>query len=121
MTGKHTTPALDQASEAEAALERLHRRLVAEGISPKLIQRTARESEPLAETADHSPTLVIYQDAGWRVATIAVGSRSGMYLVDVAQVGPHNEPKPDLRTLVPPALPHRAVRLVAHACRVGAP
>ncbi|GAA0918796.1 hypothetical protein [Nonomuraea longicatena] len=120
MTGTHTTPALDQAPEAEAALERFHRSLVAEGISPKLIQRTTGESEPLAETADQSPTLVIYRDAGWRVATVAVGRRSGMYIVDLAQVGPDNGPKPDLRTLVPPAMPHRAVRLVAHACGVGA-
>ncbi|GAA0915657.1 hypothetical protein [Nonomuraea longicatena] len=121
MTGAHTTRTPDQASEAGAALERLHQHLVAEWISPKLIQQTTGESQPTAETAFQSPTLVVYRDAGWRVATVGVGRRSGMCIVDLAQVGPYNEPKPDLRALVPPAMPHRVVRLVAHACGVGAP
>jgi hypothetical protein len=116
MAGTRTTSASDQVSEAEAALDRLHMHLVAEGISPTLIRRVADGPGPSAETA---PQLVIYGEAGWRVATISVGPRSGMYLVDTARVGPDNERMRDLRALVPPAMPHRAVRLVAQACGVG--
>jgi hypothetical protein len=71
-------------------------------------------------TTDQAPALVMFGDAGRRVATVAVGPRSGMYLVDLARVGPDNERMRDLRALVPPAMAHRAVRMVAQACGVGA-
>jgi hypothetical protein len=111
MTGTHTTSTPDQVSEVEAALDRLRKHLVAEGISPKLIHRVADGPEP---GADPTPQLVIYREAGNRAATITVGRRSGTYIVDVVKPCHGGE----RRALISPAMPHRAARLVAQACGV---
>jgi hypothetical protein len=108
MTGTHTTSTPDQVSETEAALDRLREHLVAEGISPTLILRAADEPEP---GADLAPRLVIYGEAGERAATVAVGRRSGTYIVNVVRPCHGGE----RRALVSPAMPHRAARLVAQA------
>jgi hypothetical protein len=113
MTGTRTASAPDQVSEAEAALDRLRKHLVAEGISPKLIHRAADEPEP---GADPAPQLVIYREAGERAATVAVGRRSGTYIVYL--VKPCNGG--ERRALVSPAMPHYVARLVAQASGVGA-
>jgi hypothetical protein len=114
MTGTHTTSTPDQVSEAEAALDRLHEHLVAEGISPTLIRRAADEPEPGEEPIDPAPQLVIYRDAGERAATVAVGRRSGTYIVDVVRPCHGGE----RRALVSPAMPHFVARLVAQASGV---
>jgi hypothetical protein len=106
-------------SEIRDGLDLLHRQLVAVGVPPTLIQRVTANPEPTADVTAPSPQLVIYGESGWRVATISVGPRSGMYLVDTAQVGSDNGRMPDLRALVPPAMAHRAVRLVAQAYGAG--
>jgi SAM-dependent methyltransferase len=48
MARTHTTPVADYASGAEAAVDRLLKHLVAEGVSPRLIQRATDEPEPAA-------------------------------------------------------------------------
>jgi hypothetical protein len=113
MTGTHATSTPDRVSEAEAALDRLREHLVAEGIRATLIHRAADEPEP---GADPAPQLVIYREAGGRVASVAFGRRSGTYIVDVVKPSHGGE----RRALVSPAMPRYVARLVVQACGVGA-
>jgi hypothetical protein len=38
---------------------------------------------PLGEVRRHSPELIVHDDAGWMVATVSMGPRSGSYLVSI--------------------------------------
>jgi hypothetical protein len=59
-----------------------------------------------------APELEVYAPQGWRIATVRIATRSAAYVVDLAQVGEHNEPMPDRRHLVPSGLPRTAAKLI---------
>ncbi|MEV5501645.1 hypothetical protein AB0M50_40250 [Nonomuraea fuscirosea] len=123
----HTTPSADdllgqpipqeEAATQDAALNRVLECLTAVGVNAQLIKRLAIQCEtkpdPSAERLWYPPQLVIYADAGWRVATVTIGPRSGSYMVELVRVGADNEPQADRVEVVPACLPARVAFLVA--------
>ncbi|NRQ38271.1 hypothetical protein HII36_41540 [Nonomuraea sp. NN258] len=125
MTLTHTTataedvlgePVSEEVAEAQsAALDRVLALLEADGVNAQLIRRVWIEAKTNGSGVQkrwHPPQLVIYSDGGWRVATVAIGPRSGAYTVELAQVGPDNQPLPDRIEVVPAGKAHRVARLI---------
>ncbi|MFI6535047.1 hypothetical protein ACIBHY_21540 [Nonomuraea sp. NPDC050547] len=88
-----------EAATHHAALDQVLGHLKTAGINAQLIQRrTDRCAITIAATREplwHPPELIIYANAGWRVATVTIGPRSGGYRVELAQWGEDNEPRLD--------------------------
>ncbi|MGP3964499.1 hypothetical protein ACTWPT_51925 [Nonomuraea sp. 3N208] len=114
----------EQAAAQNAALDRVLEHLTAVSVHAQLIKRLVLRCEtkpdPFAETLWYPPQLIIYADAGWKVATISIGPRSGSYMVELARVGPENEPQANRVEVVPACLPSRIARLVAQNAGVAA-
>ncbi|MCF6474966.1 hypothetical protein FAF44_42335 [Nonomuraea sp. MG754425] len=134
MAGTHTTDSSavllcrpiseETAAEQNAALDLLLTHLTITGVHAELIKRQiptrcAVKLYASGESLWHPPELVIYTDAGWRVATVSVGERSGSYMVALARVGLDNESYAARVEVVPAHLPGRAALLVAQSA--GAP
>jgi hypothetical protein len=108
MSLTHTTASADdllgdplseeKAAVQNAALDRVLEHLTTAGVHAELIKRLAVECkikpDPSAPTLWYPPELKIYADGGWLVATISIGPRSGSYMVELAQWGEDNEPRP---------------------------
>ncbi|GAA4219420.1 hypothetical protein FHR32_000387 [Streptosporangium album] len=62
---------------------------------------------PLGKRQRYTPELVVHSDVGWVIATVAIGQRSGCYLVSISQ-------GPNLET-VPSAHPEMVANLVLTA------
>lgn len=62
---------------------------------------------PLGERQRYTPELVVRSDAGWVIATVTMGQRSGSYMVSIPK-------SPDLEA-VPSAYPERVANLVLAA------
>ncbi|MCF6476445.1 hypothetical protein FAF44_50115 [Nonomuraea sp. MG754425] len=133
MAGTHTTgsdaallcrPITEEtAAEQNAALDHLLTHLTITGIHAELIKRQiptrcAVKLYASGESLWHPPELVIYTDAGWRVATVSIGERSGSYMVALARVGADDEPQTGRVEVVPAILPHRAALLVAQQAAI---
>ncbi|NRQ30520.1 hypothetical protein HII36_01495 [Nonomuraea sp. NN258] len=88
-----------------------------EGVNAQLISRVWVEAKSGASSSVerrwHPPQLIIYADGGWRVATVSIGPRSGCYAVELAQIGPGNQPLADRIEVVPVNKPSRVARLIA--------
>ncbi|MEQ4716101.1 hypothetical protein [Nonomuraea sp. B19D2] len=128
----HTAPTADllgepipevQAAAQNAALDRVLEHLAATGVHAQLIKRLSVQCEtkpvPFAEKLWHPPQLVIYADAGWRVATVSIGRLSGSYMVELARVGAENESRADRVEVVPVNMPSRVGLLVAENAGVS--
>lgn len=101
----------------DAALDHVQKLLTAHGIHARCVERldiTARrgEEEPLIESRRYAPQLLVFADGGWRVATISVAAGSGAYLVELAQWGQNNEPRPDKVKLIPVGYPQWVASLI---------
>ncbi|MEV0354372.1 hypothetical protein AB0H88_52265 [Nonomuraea sp. NPDC050680] len=111
-------PVLRQIAEQHAAaLERVQELLTARGIHARCVERfdiTARMGgeEPLVQTRRHPPQLLVFADGGRRMATISVAPSSGAYVVELAQWGEDNEPRPDKATAIPENQPERVAALI---------
>ncbi|MFG6199089.1 hypothetical protein [Nonomuraea sp. JJY05] len=107
----------EEAATHHAALDRVLGHLKAAGINAQLIQRRAdRCAITIAVTREplwHPPELIIYANAGWRIATVTIGPRSGSYAVELARVEADNVPLADRIELVPASQPQRVGLLVA--------
>ncbi|GAA3199426.1 hypothetical protein GCM10010486_81570 [Nonomuraea roseoviolacea subsp. carminata] len=107
----------EEAAVQNAALDRVLEHLTAVGIHAKLIKRIADRCAiklySTGETLWHPPKLIIYVNAGWRIATVTIGPRSGSYAVELARVGPDNETRHDRIEMVPSDHPDRVGLLVA--------
>ncbi|MFI7135117.1 hypothetical protein ACIBQ1_56310 [Nonomuraea sp. NPDC050153] len=114
----------EETAVQNAALDRVLEHLTTAGIHAQLIKRIAdRCAIKLYSTGEslwHPPQLVIYADAGWKIATVTIGPRSGSYMVELARVGPGNEPRADRVEVVPAGMPHRVGLLVAQNAGVAA-
>jgi hypothetical protein len=118
-------PISEEAAAAQnAALDQVLERLPAVGVNAQLVKRLAITCEvqptPSAKTSWHPPQLVIFAHAGWRVATVSIGPRSGSYLVELARVGLDNESYAARVEVVPADLPGRVALLVAQSAGVPA-
>lgn len=106
-----------EAAAQNVALDRVLEHLTAEGVNAQLIKQLAvecgAEPGPPAERLRYPPHLVIYADAGWRLATVTVGARSGAYMVELARGGPDNALRADRVEVVPASQPGRVALLVA--------
>ena len=106
-----------EAAAQNAALDRVLERLTVEGVNAQLIKRLVIECGahpgPFIEKLRYPPQLVIYADAGWRVATVSIGARSGAYMVELARGGPDAELWADRVEVVPASEPGRVALLVA--------
>ncbi|MFD1547175.1 hypothetical protein [Nonomuraea guangzhouensis] len=106
-----------EAAAQNAALDRVLEHLTAEGVNAQLIKRLAVEceAEPYqpADKLRYPPQLIVYANAGWRVATVTIGVRSGAYMVELARGGPDNELRADRVEVVPAEQPGRVALLVA--------
>ncbi|WP_327585031.1 hypothetical protein OHA25_56595 [Nonomuraea sp. NBC_00507] len=113
-----------EAEAQNAALDRVLDLMTAVGVHAQLIKRLviecATKPSASAETLWYPPQLVIYADAGWRIATVTIGARSGSYMVELARVGPDNEAQADTVEAVPALLPSRVAHLVAQHAGVSA-
>ncbi|TMR15501.1 hypothetical protein ETD86_26945 [Nonomuraea turkmeniaca] len=130
----HTTPSADDllgqpiaeedAAAQNAALDRVLEHLTTAGINAQLIKRLVIECdtkpEPSAKTLWHPPQLVIYADAGWKVATVTIGPRSGSYMVELPGGDDQGEVPATRTEVVPASLPSRVAILVAHNAGVAA-
>ncbi|MEV5557326.1 hypothetical protein AB0L44_27045 [Nonomuraea wenchangensis] len=101
----------------------------------ELITRIAldceRRPEPSAEKRRYPPALLVYADAGRRVATVTIGERSGSYLVELARIAnraatdvffatPATGMHRDWIAVVPAHLPDQAALVIAqHAGCTG--
>ncbi|MEV4018488.1 hypothetical protein AB0J35_49150 [Nonomuraea angiospora] len=107
----------ETADAQNAALDRVLEHLTVAGINAQLIKRRAdRCPITLCATGEnlwHPPELIIYANAGWEIATVSVGERSGSYMVELSRVGPDNEPQADRIHVLPADLPKRVALLVA--------
>ncbi|TMR98884.1 hypothetical protein [Nonomuraea basaltis] len=107
----------EEAATHHAALDQVLGHLKAAGINAQLIQRRAdRCAITIAVTREplwHPPELIIYANAGWRIATVTIGACSGSYMVELARVGTDDELRRDRIEVVPPTMPSRVARLVA--------
>ncbi|MBT2229788.1 hypothetical protein [Nonomuraea sp. NEAU-A123] len=126
MACTHTTASADdllgqpiseeKAVAQNAALDRVLKHLTAAGVHAELIKRLVVECEinpdPSAATFWHPPELKIYADEGWRVATISIGPRSGSYMVELAQWGEDNEPRPDKIEVISGSRPEWVATLI---------
>ncbi|MCF6469686.1 hypothetical protein FAF44_14995 [Nonomuraea sp. MG754425] len=115
----------ETAAEQSAALDLVLTHLTTTGIHAELIKRQvptrcAIRLYASEESLWHPPELVIYADAGWRVATVSIGERSGSYLVALARVGAGDEPRAARVEVVPAILPGRVALLVARQTAVPA-
>ncbi|MFC4012599.1 hypothetical protein ACFOY2_35580 [Nonomuraea purpurea] len=134
MAGTHTTSPADsdllcqpiskeEAAAQSAALDRVLEHLTTAGIHAELIKRRtdqcALKLYSNGETLWHPPELIVYADAGRRIATVTIGPRSGSYAVELAGVGPGNQPLADRVEFVPAAKPQHVGLLVAQ--NTGAP
>jgi hypothetical protein len=127
MAVAHTTASVEDLlgepiREAEAtaqnvALDRVLEHLTADGVNAQLIKRLVIECGahpgPFIEKLRYPPQLVIYADAGWRVATVTIGVRSGSYMVELTRRRPDNEIRLDRVEVVPASQPSRVALLVA--------
>ncbi|MFD9940900.1 hypothetical protein ACFWYW_45535 [Nonomuraea sp. NPDC059023] len=106
----------DEAAAQNAALDRVLEYLTAACIHAQLIKRIADRCAiklySTGETLWHPPKLIIYANAGWRIATVTVGPRSGSYAVELARGGPDNEPRHSRIEMVPSDYPDRVGLLV---------
>ncbi|TMR23906.1 hypothetical protein ETD86_06130 [Nonomuraea turkmeniaca] len=109
----------EEAAAQNATLDRVLERLTAASVNAQLIKRLAiqcaTKPSPSAERLWYPPQLVIYADAGWKVATVTIGPRSGSYMVELARVGADNDPQADRVEVVPADLPVRVALLVAQS------
>ncbi|MED7922722.1 hypothetical protein SMD20_00640 [Nonomuraea sp. LP-02] len=106
--GKPVTKA--EADRQRAALDRVLEPMTETvGVHAELITRIAldceRRPEPSAEKRRHPPTLLVYADAGRRVATVTIGERSGSYLIELARIA--NRAETDVFFAAPAADMHR--------------
>ncbi|MEZ7127032.1 hypothetical protein ACBR40_17015 [Nonomuraea sp. AD125B] len=91
----------------------------------ELITRIAidceRQPESSAEKRRYPPALLVYADAGRRVATVSIGERSGSYLVELARMAaPAADIPRDWIAVVPAYLPDQAALVIAqHAGCTG--
>ncbi|MET7328023.1 hypothetical protein [Nonomuraea sp. NPDC005650] len=112
-----------EAAAQNVALDRVLEHLTAAGVHAQLIKRIADRCAiklyATGETLWHPPKLIIYANAGWRIATVTIGPRSGSYMVELARVGLKNEPLTDRVEVVPAAMSHRVGLLIAQ--NAGAP
>ncbi|MEU1390693.1 MULTISPECIES: hypothetical protein [unclassified Nonomuraea] len=112
----HPTPATDDtvgdsipenaANAQRDALERVLPHLTVSGVNAQLVKRCSSNPgqsgpESPAEPLWHPPQLVIYADAGWKVATVTLGARSGSYMVELARVADDNAALADRMRVVP--------------------
>jgi hypothetical protein len=106
----------EEAAAQNAALNRVLEHLAAEGVNAQLIKRLAVECAtkpgPSAETFWYPPQLILYADAGWKVATVTIGVRSGSYMVELMCVGPGNGARADRIEVVPASQPGRVAMLI---------
>ncbi|WP_157549641.1 hypothetical protein [Nonomuraea candida] len=116
-------PVKREAAEEQAdTLRRVIPHLQTRGVREQLIMgpglgRCAITVYGTNEDLWHQPEMTIHADAGWLVATVTIGERSGSYLVELARVGPGNEPAGTRTELVPSSRPYVVASLVvAHAC-----
>lgn len=104
------------AAAQNEALDQVLKHLTIAGINARLIKRRAdRCSITLYSTGEnlwHPPEMTIYADAGWKVATISIGERSGSYLVEPPVVGPDDRPSGKRIEVVLAAMPDRVACLV---------
>jgi hypothetical protein len=133
MAGTHTTPSADdllgqpiserEAVAQSAALDRVLEQLTVTGVNAQLIKRLAVRcaTRPASsvEALWHPPQLLIFADAGWRVATVSIGVHSGSYMVELARLGAGNAARADRVEVVPIGMPGRVGLLVAQ--NVGVP
>ncbi|MEV4114168.1 hypothetical protein [Nonomuraea sp. NPDC049695] len=109
----------EEAAAQNAALDRVLEHLTAAGIheAPRLIKRIADRCAiklySTGETLWHPLQLIIYANAGWRIATVTIGPRSGSYAVELARIGPDYETRHDRIEMVPSDHPDRVGLLAA--------
>ncbi|MBT2229176.1 hypothetical protein [Nonomuraea sp. NEAU-A123] len=106
-----------EAAAQNAALDQVLKHLTVEGVNAQLVKRLVIECGahpgPFIEKLRYPPQLVIYADAGWRVATVTIGVRSGAYMVELARGGPDNVLRADRVEVVSASEPGRVALLVA--------
>ncbi|MGA4993535.1 hypothetical protein [Nonomuraea bangladeshensis] len=115
-----------EADRQRAALDGVLKHLAKTvGVHAELITRIAidceRQPEPSAEKRRYPPALLVYADAGRRVATVTIGERSGNYLVELARMAaPVADIPRDWIAVVPAHLPDQAALVIAqHAGCTG--
>lgn len=93
------------ANDQKAALDLVLPYLEGLGVNAQLVKRLLvhyrTEPAPSVERICHPPQLVVYANAGWKIATVTIGGRSGSYMVELARVGKHNQPLADRMRIVP--------------------
>ena len=106
-----------EAAAQNIALDRVLEHLTVESVNAQLVKRLVIECGahpgPFIEKLRYPPQLVIYADAGWRVATVTIGVRSGAYMVELARGGPDSELRADRVEVVAASEPGRVALLVA--------
>ena len=107
----------EEAAAQNVALDRVLEHLTAEGVNAQLVKRLVIECGahpgPFLEKLRYPPQLIIYADAGRRVARVTIGARSGAYMVELARGGPGNELRADKVEVVPASQPGYVALLVA--------
>jgi hypothetical protein len=107
----------ETAEAQNAAFDRVLEHLTVAGLNAQLIKRRADRCPitlyATGENLWHPPELIIYADAGWEIATVRVGERSGSYMVELPRVGPGHEPRADRIQALPAGFPERVALLVA--------
>ncbi|MFI9591034.1 hypothetical protein [Nonomuraea sp. NPDC052265] len=99
------SPVSESAANVQnAALDLVLPHLAGLDVNAQLVKRALihcqTEPEPSVERLCHPPQLVVYANAGWKVATVSIGGRSGSYMVELARVGEHNQPLADRMRIV---------------------
>ncbi|WP_433245343.1 hypothetical protein ACQPYK_43270 [Streptosporangium sp. CA-135522] len=106
------------AEKHDRALAVVQRLLKASEIRTQVVHRISLKlfgdgrPSPQGKLRRHAPELIAYGDAGWTVATVAMGRRSGYYLISLPAVGVTSQ-------IVNADQPHAVVDLVLAAARVG--
>ncbi len=98
-----------------AALNKVIPLLRTIGVNAQLISHVPGETAcHIPDDAD-TPRLIVYVDGGWRVATVSVAPRSGVYRVELPRTDQDNQELPDRVEMVPENRPARvAVLISAH-------
>jgi hypothetical protein len=114
-----------KAMEQNERLDRVLAHLTTAGVHAQLIKRQASTRCTVmlyasGERLWHPPELTIYADAGWTLAVVTVGERSGSYMVELPTIDADNRPSGKRVEIVAATQPARVAKLVAEHSGVAA-